>query len=322
MTIAPASDPALVRALLAAQFPQWSQLPLKHVDPAGSDHVIYRLGDTMSVRLPRSDWADGEAAKEHTWLPLLAPQLPLAVPEPLALGAPGRGYAWHWSVTRWLDGTTATVDGLADPDLAAAQLAEFLRTLQRIPAADTLLPGPHPELTRPSLATRDQSTRAAIEAVDGVFDTAALTEIWDNALDAPAWNREPVWCHGDFHTGNLLTVDGRISAVIDFGGLGMGDPACDLVVAYTLLSATTRPLFRAALGVDDATWTRGMGWALTTALNAYTSYAATEPRIARQTTRQLTEVLTEHAALSTQHPRVTPTDRPAPVVRNEAGAGP
>ncbi|WP_406121899.1 aminoglycoside phosphotransferase family protein [Streptomyces sp. NBC_00989] len=314
MTIAPASDPALVRALLTEQFPHWSRLPLVLVEPAGSDHVIHRLGDTMSVRLPRSDWADGEAAKAHTWLPLLAPQLPLAVPEPLALGAPGRGYAWHWSVTRWLDGTTATVEGLADPDLAADQLADFLRTLQRVPAAGTLRPGPHPELTRPPLATRDRDTRAAIEAVAGVFDTAALTEIWDNALDAPAWDREPVWCHGDFHTGNLLTVDGRISAVIDFGGLSMGDPACDLVVAYTLLSTTTRPRFRTALGLDDATWTRGMGWAMTTALNAYTSYAATEPRVARQTTRQLTEVLTEHAG-------VTPTDRRAPAVRNEAAAG-
>lgn len=142
-------DPALVRGLLTAQFPHWSQLPLKLLEPAGSDHVIYRLGDTMSVRLPRSDWADGEAAKEHTWLPHLAHRLPLAVPEQLALGAPGCGYAWHWSVTRWLDGTTPTVDGLADPDLAAGQLADFLRTLQGIPAADTLLPGPHPELTRP-----------------------------------------------------------------------------------------------------------------------------------------------------------------------------
>ncbi|MEV0471232.1 aminoglycoside phosphotransferase family protein [Streptomyces prunicolor] len=293
-------DPTLVRSLLAEQFPDWTQLPLSRLEPAGSDHVIYRLGETMSVRLPRSDWADGEAAKEHTWLPLLAPQLPLAVPEPLALGAPGRGYAWHWSVTRWLDGTTASVDGLADPDLAAGQLAAFLRALQAIPAAGTLLPGPHPELDRAPLADRDHSTRAAIEAVDGVFDTAALTEVWDNALDAPAWDREPVWCHGDFHTGNLLTVDGRISAVIDFGGLGMGDPACDLVVAYTLLSATTRPLFRAALDVDDATWTRGMGWGLTTGLNAYTSHAATEPRVARQTTRQLTEVLTEHVARGTQ----------------------
>ncbi|MFJ5307956.1 aminoglycoside phosphotransferase family protein [Streptomyces sp. NPDC088350] len=301
-TNAPALDPTLVRRLLAAQFPQWAALPLTLLEPAGSDHVIYRLGETMTVRLPRSDWADGEAAKEHTWLRHLAPRLPLAVPEPLGLGTPGPGYPWHWSVTRWLDGTTPTADDLADPDATAHQLAYFLRQLQSLPAAATLLPGAHPELNRAPLADRDHATRAAIEAVEGVFDTAAMTEVWDNALRAPAWDREPVWCHGDFHTGNLLTVDGRLSAVIDFGGLGMGDPACDLVIAYTLLSATTRPLFRTALGPDDATWTRGMGWALATGLNAYTSHAATEPRVARQTTRQLTEVLTEHTAVTSTSP--------------------
>nr|WSY51646.1 aminoglycoside phosphotransferase family protein [Streptomyces sp. NBC_00886] len=289
------NDPALVRRLLAAQFPHWARLPLNRLEPAGSDHFIYRLGETMSVRLPRSDWADGEAAKEHTWLRHLAPRLPLAVPEPLGLGTPGCGYPWHWSVTRWLDGRTPTVDGLADPGLTARQLAEFLRALNEIPAAGTLVPRAHPDLARAPLADRDDATRAAIEAVDGVFDTAALTEVWDNALRAPAWDREPVWCHGDFHTGNLLTVDGRLSAVIDFGGLGMGDPACDLVIAYTLLSATTRSVFRSALGLDEATWTRGMGWALATGLNAYTSYAATVPHVAQQATRQLTEVLTEHA---------------------------
>ncbi|WP_043680101.1 aminoglycoside phosphotransferase family protein [Streptomyces xylophagus] len=294
--------PELVHRLLAAQFPHWAPLPLTLLEPAGSDHVIYRLGETMTVRLPRSDWADGEATKEHTWLRRLAPRLPLAVPEPLGLGTPGPGYPWHWSVTRWLDGTTPTVDSLADPAATAHQLAYFLRQLQSIPAAGTLAPGAHPELNRAPLADRDHATRAAIEAVDGVFDTAALTEVWDNALRAPAWDREPVWCHGDFHTGNLLTVDGHLSAVIDFGGLGMGDPACDLVIAYTLLSATTRPLFREALGPDDATWTRGMGWALATGLNAYTFHAATNPRVAQQTTRQLTEVLTEHAGVTSTTP--------------------
>lgn len=143
------------------------------------------------------------------------------------------------------------------------------------------------------LAARDQATRAAIAAVAGVFDAEALTDVWNRALRAPAWNREPVWFHGDFHIGNLLTVDGRLSAVIDFGGLGMGDPACDLVIAFTLMTAETRSVFRTALAPDDATWARGMGWALTTGLNAYTAYAATNPRVARQTRRQLTEVLTD-----------------------------
>ncbi|MFJ4630533.1 aminoglycoside phosphotransferase family protein [Streptomyces sp. NPDC088847] len=296
--------PTLVRALLTAQFPQWSGLPLELLEPAGSDHVIHRLGDTMSVRLPRSAWADGEAAKEHTWLPLLAPHLPLTVPEPLALGTPAPDYPWHWSVTRWLPGTPATTDTFTStPDRTTRQLASFLRSLQAAPAANSLRPGPHPELTRAPLAARDGATRAAIKALDGVFDTATLTEIWESALAAPPWDRQPVWCHGDFHTGNLLTTDGRISAVIDFGGLGMGDPACDLVIAYTLLSATTRPLFRTALGVDAATWTRGTGWALATGVAAYTRVAATEPRVARQSARQLTEIIAEHTGIT---PRCSP----------------
>ena len=124
-----------------------------------------------------------------------------------------------------------------------------------------------------------------------MFDATAMTELWDAAVRAPGWDRPPVWFHGDFHTGNLLTVDGRLSAVIDFGGLGIGDPACDLTIAFTLMSAGSRAAFRAALDVDDATWTRGRGWALTTGLNAYTTYAATNPRIATQTTRQITEAL-------------------------------
>ncbi|MFJ8141822.1 aminoglycoside phosphotransferase family protein [Streptomyces sp. NPDC096013] len=291
--------PALVRDLLTAQFPQWSGLPLTLLEPAGSDHVIHRLGDTMTVRLPRSEWADGEAAKEHIWLPLLSPHLPLTVPDPLALGTPTPDYPWHWSVTRWLDGTPATTDDLdSTPDLMVRQLAAFLRSLWAIPAADSLRPGPHPELVRAPLAARDRATRAAIKAVDGVFDTAALTEIWEKALAAPAWDRPPVWCHGDFHAGNLLTAGGRISAVIDFGGLGMGDPACDLVIAYTLLSATTRSLFRASLGVDEATWTRGTGWALAAGVAAYARVAATEPRVARQSARQLSEVIAEHTGAS------------------------
>jgi aminoglycoside phosphotransferase (APT) family kinase protein len=141
------------------------------------------------------------------------------------------------------------------------------------------------------LADRDRATQAAIVKVGGVFDTAAMTELWDSALSAPGWARPPVWFHGDFHTGNLLTVDGRLSAVIDFGELGIGDPARDLTIAFTLMSAGPRATFRAALGVDDATWTRGRGWALATGLNAYTSSAAVNPRVAAQTTRQITEAL-------------------------------
>ncbi|MEU7744658.1 aminoglycoside phosphotransferase family protein [Nonomuraea sp. NPDC049158] len=307
----PHIDTALVRRLVDAQFPQWAELPLALLDPAGSDHVIYRLGEELSVRLPRHTGAIGQAKKEYEWLPRLAPHLPLAIPVPAGVGEPGYGYPWPWAVSRWLDGEVVTVETLADSSEAAVELAEFLTALQRFAPGDIPAASAREDLTGRPLADRDRATRAAIaqvgtasgaasgvasgaadDAASGaVFDGAAMTELWDAALSVPGWDRPPVWFHGDFHTGNLLTADGRLSAVIDFGELGIGDPARDLTIAFTLMSAESRAAFRTALGVDDATWTRGRGWALATGLNAYISYAATNPRVAAQTTRQITEVL-------------------------------
>ncbi|GGK04738.1 aminoglycoside phosphotransferase [Streptomyces camponoticapitis] len=281
----------LVRGLLAAQFPRWGGLTVTRLADGGSDHVIFLLGDDMSVRLPRGDWAAGQAEKEHAWLPWFAPQLPLAIPVPLGLGVPGLGYPYHWSVTRWLDGSVATADGFADPEGAARQLGGFLKALQQVPTV-----GDGHGLSRWSLIARDDATRTAIKARTGAAAADAMTRVWDAALAAPGWDAAPVWYHGDFHTGNLLTADGHVSAVIDFGGLGVGDPACDLMVAWTTLSAATRPVFRAALGVDDATWARGRGWALATGLNAYTHYAATDPRVAAQTRRQIDEAISDEWA--------------------------
>ncbi|MFJ8210352.1 aminoglycoside phosphotransferase family protein [Streptomyces sp. NPDC096033] len=289
--IRPAIDAALVRSLVDTQFPQWAGLPLKLLDPAGSDHVIYRLGEELSVRLPRHAGAIGQARKESEWLPRLAPHLPLAVPVPVGVGKPDFGYRWPWAVSRWLDGEVATVEALADSSEAAIDLAGFLTALQRFEPGDISARGARADLTARPLVARDRATRAAIAEVDGAFDAAAMTELWEAAISAPGWDGPAVWFHGDFHTGNLLTVDGRISAVIDFGGLGIGDPACDLVIAFTLMSAGSRAAFRAALGVDEDTWIRGRGWALATALNAYTYYAAVNPRVAAQTTRQITEAL-------------------------------
>ncbi|MFB4314769.1 aminoglycoside phosphotransferase family protein [Actinomadura sp. 21ATH] len=280
----PAIGAGLARRLVEAQFPQWAGLPLEPLEAAGSDHVIFRLGGRLTVRLPRHADALGQARKEFEWLPRLAPHLPLAVPVPVAVGEPAFGYPWPWSVTRWLDGETATVEALAGSAEAAHRLAEFLAALQRVPPAGELV-------TDEGLAARDRETREAIAQVRGVFDAAAMTRLWDAALGAPGWGRPPVWFHGDFHTGNLLTVDGRVSAVIDFGELAAGDPARDLMVAFTLMTPRTRKVFRGALGVDDATWTRGRGWALATGLNAYINYAAVDPRVASQTARQITEAL-------------------------------
>ncbi|MFJ4470357.1 aminoglycoside phosphotransferase family protein [Streptomyces sp. NPDC089424] len=287
----PHIDEVLVRRLVDAQFPQWAGLPLELLDPAGSDHVIYRLGEELSVRLPRHAGAIGQARKEARWLPRLAPHLPLAVPVPVGVGAPAFGYPWPWAVSRWLDGEVATVEALADSSGAAVALADFLAALQGFAPEGVPAEDGGEDLTGRPLSERDRATRAAIADVDGVFDAAAMTELWEAALSAPGWDGPPVWFHGDFHTGNLLTVDGRLSAVIDFGGLATGDPAPDLMIAFTLMSPDSRAVFRDALGVDDATWLRGRGWALATGLNAYTYYAAVDPRVAAQTTRQITHAL-------------------------------
>ncbi|TDC11492.1 aminoglycoside phosphotransferase family protein [Nonomuraea longispora] len=287
----PTITAALVRRLVDTQFPEWAGLPLTLLEPGGSDHVIYRLGEQLTVRLPRHAGAIGQAAKELRWLPRLAPHLPLAIPSPVAVGEPGFGYPWRWAVSRWLEGEVATVEALADSSAAAVQLAEFLVALQRYTPDGVRALRSRDGLTGQSLESRDRSTRDAIAKVGDVFDITAMTDLWDTALKTPGWDHPPVWFHGDFHTGNLLTLDGRLHAVIDFGGLGIGDPACDLTIAYTLMSAGSRAAFRAALGVDDATWMRGRGWALTTGLNAYTSYAAVNPVIATQTSRQINEAL-------------------------------
>ncbi|WP_433377927.1 aminoglycoside phosphotransferase family protein [Actinoplanes sp. CA-142083] len=277
---------ALVRRLVDTQFPEWAGLPLRPVEPGGSDHLIHRLGDELTVRMPRHDGAIGQAEKELRWLPRLAPHLPLAIPEPVAVGRPDFGYPWPWAVSRWMPGKVATVSEWGSSVPAAVELAGFLAALQRFPRDGA--PAVEPE----SLADRDAATRASIAQAGNVFDPAGLTAVWEAALAAPKWDRPPVWFHGDFHTGNVLTHEGRLSAVIDFGGLGVGDPAPDMMMAFTLMSAGPRAAFREALEVDDATWARGRGWALAAGLNAYCSYAATNEWVAATTTRQITQALT------------------------------
>ena len=288
------TDVALVGRLLAAQFPQWAHLPIEPVHSAGTDNAIYRLGDDMAVRLPRILWAIEQVDKEQRWLPKLAPLLPLAIPAPLAKGIPGEGYPWHWSVCRWLEGENATIERIADPVQAATALAQFIAALQRIDSTGGPLYGT-PNFSRGEpLAMRDSQTRAAIASLHGTLDTDAATAAWEAARQSPAWSSPPVWIHGDLQSGNLLAQHGRLRAVIDFGSLSVGDPACDLQVAWNLLSAETRAVFRAALAVDDATWARGRGWALSVGLIALPYYQSTNPILAGISRRAIDEVLADH----------------------------
>jgi len=284
------TNASLVRRLLAAQFPEWADLPIEPVPSAGTDNALYRLGDDMAVRLPRIHWAAG-VDKEHEWLPKLAPFLPLAIPVPLAKGNPGEGYPWQWSVYRWLEGENATIEHIVDLWQAATDLAHFIVALQQIE-----LTGGPPARRGVPLARRDQPTREAIAALRGALDVDVVAAAWDAALAAPTWQRSPVWVHGDLLPGNLLVKEGRLSAVIDFAGLGVGDPACDLIIAWNLFTAETRDVFRATLAVDDATWARGRGWALSQALIFIPYYLDTNPMGVAIARRTINEVLADGSA--------------------------
>jgi aminoglycoside phosphotransferase (APT) family kinase protein len=287
-------DIFLVARLLAGQFPQWADLPLSPVQSAGTDNAIYRLGDDLAVRLPRIAGATEQVDNEFLWLPRLAPHLPLAIPVPLALGQPGEGYPWSWSVCRWLEGESAQSQRPADLGQAARDLADFIAALQRLDVVGWPLPVPPDSPRGVPLSTRDAPTRAAIAELSGMIDTNAATAAWNAALQVPRWHGPPIWTHGDLLPGNLLVHKGRVSAVIDFGCLGVGDPACDLIVAWALLSAQTRDIFRAALAVDGATWERGRGWALSIGLIALPYYQHTNPVFAATARRMIAEVLADH----------------------------
>jgi aminoglycoside phosphotransferase (APT) family kinase protein len=284
------TDAALVRRLLAHQVPAWAGLPIELVDSYGTDHYIYRLGDRLSARLPRIDWATQQAAKEAEWLPKLAPHLPLAIPVQLAMGDPGEGYPFQWSVYEWLPGANAN-GTISDLVQAAVDLAAFVTALRAIDATDA---HPRPPHARGSpLAEGDAQVRRSIGQLGDRIDARATLRSWEESLDASAWTEEEVWVHGDLLPGNLLVVDGRLSAVIDFGGLNVGDPACDLQPAWNVFAGQSRQRFRGELEVDDASWLRGRGWALYQAVSALPYYWDTNPGMIRQAWHALTEVLAD-----------------------------
>ena len=289
-----AIDSSLVGRLLAAQFPRWVGLPLAPVPSAGTDNALYRLGDGMVVRLPRIPGATGQVEKEHAWLPRLAPLLPLPIPVPLAMGMPAEGYPWRWSVYRWLEGETARIERLADPREAATDLARFVTALRSIDPTGGPAPGDNNSFRGDPLATRDEETRAAIAVLHDVLDPGAVTAAWDASLAAPVWSGTPVWLHGDLLAENLLARHGRLSAVIDLGCLGVGDPACDVMVAWTYLPRSARDVFRAALAIDDPTWARGRGWALSFGLIVLPYYRRTNPVLAAIARNAVQEALADH----------------------------
>ncbi len=258
-------DEALVAALLAEQFPAWAALPVRAVARQGWDNRTFRVGDDLSVRLPSAQAYAAAVQKEHRALTFLDGRLPVPVPSVLALGRPGCGYPYPWSVRRWLSGDPVDESAALDRTRLARDLGVVLRALRSLPTDAGTVAGAHSFLRGCHPGVYDDEVQLALRALSGQVDTARCRELW-RAATASVWEGAPVWFHGDVAVGNLLTREGALSAVIDFGSCGIGDPACDLVMAWTYFAPDARDAFHDAVALDEATWRRARGWALWKAL--------------------------------------------------------
>jgi aminoglycoside phosphotransferase (APT) family kinase protein len=279
-------DDDLVRALVDLQFPDWAHLPLQRIASTGTDNVIYRLGSDLGLRLPRIGWAVGQVGKEHRWLPRLAPHLPLSVPEPVGLGEPGCGYPYPWLVYRWLPGVDALAGPAPDWCAFARKAAAAVLALHEIDTTGA----PPAGLRGGPLEVVDAVTRRAIGALDEAIDARRALAVWDAALGADQWSEPPLWVHGDLLPGNLLVENGSLTGVIDWSATGVGDPACETMLAWAM-PRPARVEYRETLAVDDSTWARGRGWTLQQAVTFIPYYARTIPDGVAAARRRLDAVL-------------------------------
>jgi len=255
-------DVPLVQRLVGTQFPQWADLPIRAVDNDGWDNWTFHLGDRMKVRLPSAMGYSEQAEKEARWLPKLAPRLPLPVPVPVGIGQAAEGYPCSWSIYEWLEGEPTRREAVDDPVQFGWDLAKFLIALQRIDTTGGPPPGQHNFFRGADvMSVYGDEARQSVDKLADVIDASAAHEVLD-AAEAAVIVEQPVWIHGDIAVGNLLVRDGRLGAVIDFGGCAVGDPACDLVITWVFLEGAGRDAFRLSVPADEAMWARARGWAL------------------------------------------------------------
>ncbi len=279
---------SLVAELIAEQFPKWTHLPIRPVKTSGWDNRTFHLGEEMSVRLPSAERYAAQIHKEQEWLPKLAPHLSYSVPEPIAMGQPSRQYPWNWSVYRWIDGESADSLHQKDFDRFAADCAQFLNEFYKIDITGGPIAGPHNFFRGGALSVYDTETRAAISQLENVIDAPAAIQLWEEAIRT-TWPCDPVWVHGDFSAGNILVKEDRLAAVIDFGSMGVGDPACDLVIAWTFHTEESRKIFISGMNMDADTWNRARGWCFWKAL---ITLAALEDKNGNEANKQRTIIET------------------------------
>lgn len=253
----------VAKELVSNQFPEYANLPIKAVEPNGWDNRTFHLGKQMSIRLPSAERYAAKVSMEHEWLPKLFSQLSTPIPKPIAIGKPSKSYPWSWSIYGWIDGQSVNILSLDDKILEklAIQLAHFLKELQAIDSSNGPPPGEHNFFRGNSPIVYDAETRSAIDVLEEYIDADKATSVWNLAISSK-WVAKPVWIHGDFSAGNILVKDNQLVGVIDFGGMAVGDPSCDLVIAWTLLKGVSRDKFRSKVELDENTWNRAKGWAL------------------------------------------------------------
>jgi aminoglycoside phosphotransferase (APT) family kinase protein len=288
---------AVVRGLVAAQFPQWAALEIASAPTEGTDHLMYRLGPDMVVRLPRRPSAVAALEKERTWLPRLGRMLPTPVPTPIARGAPGGGYPWPWSVCRWIEGQTVTPERPADMEALARDLAELIQALQAIDVSGAPRPGAHNFGRGAPLARWNATIQERMGWLADLDQIAAIRDAWEADAGADPSGGPPVWIHGDLSGGNLLVREGRLCGVIDWSCLAAGDPACELQVAWSLFDQDARRAFRSAMGVDEATWIRGRAWGLAMGVLNVSYYRTRNAAFTRAGWRAIEAVLADRGRL-------------------------
>ncbi|OAM01709.1 aminoglycoside phosphotransferase family protein [Wolbachia endosymbiont of Dactylopius coccus] len=257
----------LVTELVAQQFPKWAHLEIKPVELSGIDNRTFRLGEEMLIRLPSAEDYALQVLKEQKWLEVLAPHLSFSIPKPLAMGQPSKHYPWNWSIYKWIEGESINALSIDDLDLQiiASQLAQFLNELHKIDVKGGPSPGLHNFWRGDHVSVYDTEVRSSIKELQGFIDARTIMSFWEKAISS-RWSKNPVWIHGDFASGNILVKDACVAAIIDFGCMAVGDPACDLVIAWTLLDSESRRIFKSHLCLDPDTWARASGWALWKAL--------------------------------------------------------
>ena len=286
------TDAALVAALIAEQFPEWASLPVERLASYGTDNAMYRLGDRLSVRMPKIHWAAASLEREFEWLPRIAPALPVATPVPVVLGEPGEGYPWRWTVCRWVEGAHPVAGSAQGAERLAAVLAGFVRAMRSLDQTGA----PHTAWPRP-LHEEDELVHTNLTTLDDELQPVRgeVVAIWEEALAAPHAD-VPNWIHGDLAPSNLLLRDGRLAGVLDFSAMGLGDPASDLRAAWNLLPASARQVFREAVSADDATWARARGWVLLQALAQLPYYTERNPQLAANARHVIAELVAERSA--------------------------